>query len=82
MMNMERAAMRSMLAEKQETAQKLRYRIEGNCQNIRTGLNTAMTPVDDLEIPAISARMDELTMAWGELQGLLAEISRLEKALG
>ena len=41
-----------------------------------------MTPVDDLEIPAISARMDELTMAWGELQGLLAEISRLEKALG
>jgi hypothetical protein len=81
MMNLERAAMRGKLSEKQDAAQKLRYRIEGNCQGIRAGLNTALTPVDDLEIPMLSGQMDELVMAWGELQGVLAEISRLEKAL-
>jgi len=80
-MNMERAAMRGMLAEKKDIANRLRLRIEGNCRAIRSGLNTAMTPVDDLEIPLIAGQMDELAAAWGELQALLSEIARLEREL-
>lgn len=82
MINLERAAMRGRLAEKQDAAKRLRCRIEGDCRSIREGLNTALTPVDDLEIPMIADRMEDLVRAWGELMGVLAEISRLEEELG
>ena len=80
-MNLERAAMRGKLAEAREREAALRLRIEGNCRTIRTGLNTALTPIEDLEVPMIAGQMDELVMAWGELQTVLSEISRLEKEL-
>ncbi|MDA8140388.1 MAG: hypothetical protein M0036_17210 [Desulfobacteraceae bacterium] len=80
-MNMERAAMRGLLAEKKERSAQLRLRIQGTGSTIRAGLNTALNPVDDLEIPMLAAQMDELVMAWGELQALLADIARLEREL-
>lgn len=80
-MNLERAAMRGKLAEKSDHAARLRLRIQGNCRAIRTGLNTALTPVDDLEVPMIAEQMDELVVAWSELQAALSDISRLEKEL-
>jgi len=80
-MNMERAAMRGKLAEEKERAARLRLRIEGNCRAIRTGLNTALTPVDDLEVPMMAGQMDELIAAWGELQAVVSDIARLEKEL-
>ncbi len=80
-MNLERAAMRVKLSEKTDLAARLRLRIEGNCRMIRTGLNTLLTPVDDLDVPVIAEQMDELTTAWGELQVALSEIARLQKEL-
>jgi hypothetical protein len=38
--------------------------------------------VEDLEIPTLKTQMDELAIIWGKLQGLLFDISRLEKELG
>lgn len=80
-MSLERAAMRGKLAEKRELAVKLRLRIEGNCVAIRQGLNTALTPVDDLKVLMTAEQMDELVGAWGELQAVKLEIARLEEAL-
>ncbi|MBI5550734.1 MAG: hypothetical protein HY911_04445 [Desulfobacterales bacterium] len=80
-MSLERAAMRGRLAEKKDLAVKLRLRIEGNASSIRSGLNTALVPVDALEVPMLAGQMDELVMAWAELQALLADIARLEREL-
>lgn len=80
-MSIERAAMRGRLSEKKDLAAKMRLRIEGNCVAIRQGLNTALTHVDNLEVPMVAEQMDELVTAWGELQALKLEIARLEKEL-
>jgi len=80
-MNLERAAMKGRLSEKEDHAKRLRLRIEGNCRAIRTGLNCALTPVDDLEVPMMAEQMDELVVAWGELQATLMDIERLNKEL-
>ena len=81
-MSLERAAMRGRLVEAQLRAKKLTLRIEGNCTAIRTGLNTALTPVRELAVPQLAEQMDELVSAWGELQATISEISRLERGLG
>jgi hypothetical protein len=81
MTDMERAALRGRLADKKEAAQKLRYLIEVDCRTIRTGLNTILIRVEDLEIPLLAQQMESLVWKWGELQGILAELSRLEGAL-
>jgi len=80
-MSLERAAMRGKLVEAQLRQKKLTLRIEGNCTAIRTGLNTALTPVRDLLVPQLAEQMDELVNAWGELQATISEISRLEREL-
>ena len=80
-MSTERAAMRGMLAEKKDLAARLRLRIEGNCRILRQGLNTALVGVDDMEVPMLAGQMDELVLAWGELQALLGDIARLEREL-
>jgi hypothetical protein len=80
-MNLERAAMRGKLAELHDEAKKLRLKIEGNATAIRQGLNTALTPVDDLEVPQIAEQMDYLVMAWAELQKVGSDIARLEREL-
>lgn len=81
-MTMERAAMLGKLTEKREETKRLRLRIDGEARNIRLGLNTALTPVDEMDVPTLITQMDELAMAWGKLQGLLFDISRLERELG
>jgi hypothetical protein len=80
-MNMERAAMRGILETKKQTAAKLRLRIEGNCRMIRQGLNTALVPIDEMEVPMMASQMDELVMAWGEMTAIALDIARLEKEL-
>lgn len=78
---MERAAMRGRLAGLQEERSKLELRIEGGALAIRQALNTALTPVKELPVPQIAAQMDELVMAWAELQKVESDISRLEREL-
>lgn len=79
--NLERAAMRGKLAELQEEAKRLRLRIEGHATAIRQGLNTALHPVDDLEVPQLAEQMDNLVMAWAELSKASSDIARLEREL-
>lgn len=81
-MNNERAIMMGLLAAAKEKKGKLALRIEGNCSAIRTGLNTAITPVADMAVPQLAEQMDELVSAWGELQATISEIGRLEWELG
>lgn len=80
--NLERAAMRGKLADAKDRERRLNLRIDGSCTAIRTGLNTALTPVRDLAVPQLAEQMDELVSAWGELQATIGEISRLERELG
>ncbi|PLY04759.1 MAG: hypothetical protein C0622_02305 [Desulfuromonas sp.] len=81
-MNLEREAMKGRLAGLKEQRSKLRLKAEGDCLAIRTGLNTALIDIDDLEIPMVAEQMDQLTIAWGELQAVNIQIARLEKELG
>lgn len=80
-MSLERAAMKGKLAELEQQRTRLRLKIEGNATGIRAGLNTALTPAEELQVPMIAEQMDELVMAWAELQKCLSDISRLEREL-
>lgn len=81
MLNLERAAMRGRLAEARERESRLTLRIEGQAVALRTGLNTALTKIVDLEVPLLAEQMDQLVSAWGELQACRLEIGRLEREL-
>lgn len=79
--NLERAAMKGRLVELEEQRKRLHLKIEGLCTAIRGGLNTALTPVAELQIPQVQSQMDDLTMAWVELQKLESDINRLAREL-
>lgn len=80
-MNMERAAMKGKLAEAEQRRGKLTLKMEGSCRSVCQGLNTALTPPADLEIPLLDEQWDELKTAWMDLQLVNNEITRLEKEL-
>lgn len=78
----ERLMMEGRLERLKRDRIKLRLRIEGNCTAVRSGLNTALTEVDELDVPVIAEQMDELVSAWGELQGVNIKVARIEQELG
>lgn len=80
-MNLERAAMKGKLAEAEQTETRLKLRIEAAARAIRQGLNTALTPVEELTIPELDTIWDELKLAWIELQRAQADKTRLEREL-
>jgi hypothetical protein len=80
-MSIERAALRGRLAEAVEKRDKLKLKIEGFARHIHLGLNTALTPPAELEIPLLDEQWDELKSAWCDLHIVLGEIVRLEKEL-
>jgi hypothetical protein len=80
-MSIERAAMRGKLAEAEQKRDKLKLKIEGFARHMHWGLNTALTPPADLEIPLLDEQWDELKAAWCDLHIVLGEIARLEKEL-
>lgn len=80
-MNLEREAMQGRLAGLKQQREKLRLRIDGNARQIRQGLNTVLTPVDDLEVLLLDEQWDELKTAWAELTKINADINRLEREL-
>ncbi len=79
--SLERAAMKGRLAEAERNLAALDLRIEGLCTSIRQSLNTALTPVDDLNIPQVAGQMDLLEDAWAEYQKTRIDIERLKKEL-
>lgn len=80
-MNLERAAMHGRLSEAQAKKKRLEILIDSQAGTVRTMLNTALTPVADLEIPQVAELVDNIVGMWGELQAVCLEISRLEREL-
>jgi len=80
-MNLERAAMKGKLAELEQNERRLILKGEGLCAAIRQGLNTALTPFTELEIPQVQSQTDDLTMVWVELQKCQSDINRLQREL-
>lgn len=80
-MNLERAAMRGKLAEAEVRQKQLNLKAEGLCTAIRQGLNTALTPFTDMEIPQLAQQMDDLVMTWAELAKVQGDIARLQREL-
>lgn len=80
-MNLERAAMRGKLAQAKEKRRRLMSKFEALARAIRQGLNTALTDIENIEIPQLSEVWDDLEMCWAEILGLRSDIERLEKEL-
>lgn len=80
-MSLEREAMQGRLTGLKQQREKLRLRIDGNARQIRQGLNTVLTPVDDLEVLLLDEQWDELKTAWAELTKINSDIARLEREL-
>lgn len=80
-MSLEREAMRGRLAGLRDKQKKLCSRIEGDARAIRTALNTALTPPEDLDVPVIDEQWDQLKGAWAELAVVNGDIARLEREL-
>jgi len=80
-MSIERAAMRGKLAEAEDQQRRLNLKGEGLCSAVRQGLNTALTPFSDMEIPQVAQQMDDLVMTWAELAKIQGDIARLQREL-
>lgn len=80
-MGVEREAMRGRLTGLHDKRKRLRLRIEAAARAIRTGVNTALTPPDELDVPMLDEQWDQLKTAWGELASVNADIDRLEREL-
>jgi len=79
--NLERAAMRGKLVEAEQRRDRLKLKIEALATAIRQGLNTALNPVEEMEVPQLATQMDDLETAYADLQVTLLEIARLKKEL-
>lgn len=78
----ERLMMEGKLSGLERDAKALRYRMEGLCSQIRGQLNTALTSVEEMEIPEAAQHMRDLELAWTEYQIIDSQIDRLKKELG
>ena len=80
-MSVERLALRGKLAEAQNRRGHLRLKAEGLCSGIRTGVNTLIYDVEELEVAQAAQQMDELVATMGELAALQGQIARIEREL-
>ena len=79
--NLERAAMRGKLAQAREKKFRLKSKFEALATAVRRGLNTALTDIEDVEIPQLSEMWGDLEVCWAEILSLRNDIERLEKEL-
>ena len=80
--NLERAAMRGRLAGAEDHLRRQVNRFEALAASIRQGLNTALTPIEDIEMPQLSAIWSDLETCWAEILSARSDIERLNKELG
>jgi len=79
--NLERAAMKGKLAEAREKRIRLMNKFEALSTAIRQGLNTALTDIEDIEVPQLSQMWSDLELCWAEILSIRNDIERLEKEL-
>ncbi|MDD5106056.1 MAG: hypothetical protein PHC49_10615 [Desulfuromonadaceae bacterium] len=80
-MSIERAAMQGRLAEAKQKRDRLKLKMDGDARQICQGLNTLLTPHEELEIPLLDEQWDALKSAWGELLMVNEDIKQLERKL-
>jgi len=80
-MSIERAAMRGKLAEAEDMRRRLNLKGEGLIIALRQGLNTALQPFEDIDIPLLDEQWDSLKTAWAEVIKIRSDIARLEREL-
>jgi len=80
-MNLERAALRGKLAEAEDACRRLNLKAEGLCIALRQGLNTALTPFEEIDIPMLDEQWDTLKSTWAELIEIKSNINRLQREL-
>ncbi len=78
----DRLMMEGTLSQLEQQQQGLELKIEGLCESLRAKLNTAVTPIGDLDVPQVSQQSHELASAWAQLQGVYSRIARLKRELG
>ncbi len=81
-MSNERLMMEGQLSGLKREVRSLEMKIEGLCRSLRENLNTALTAVEDLDIPMIGQQARELELSYAKLQGNNSRIARLKKELG
>jgi len=80
-MSHERAAMRGKLAEAKARSTALEGAIERYSSEIRAKLNTALTPVAELDVAGVQSAMADLADAWAEYTALRGRMARLTREL-
>lgn len=81
-MSNERLMMEGQLTGLKNETRSLKLKIEGLCSSLRGNLNTALTPIKELDIPMIAQQARDLELTYAELQGKVFRIARLRKELG
>ena len=74
--------MEGRLVQLERELRSLEIKIEGLCSSLRSLLNTALIPVDEIDLPQIISQSQELSLAYAEITGKKSRISRLKKELG
>jgi hypothetical protein len=80
-MSAEREQMQVRLANMHHRERQLKDKILTICSFIRANLNTMLIQPENLDVPATAGHMDDLVMAYGDLQNVIFQITRLEKEL-
>jgi hypothetical protein len=81
-MGNERLKMEGQLYGLENETRSLKLKIEGLCSLLRENLNTALTPIQELEMPMITEQARELELTYAILQGKEHRIARLNRELG
>lgn len=80
--DLERAAMQGRLAEAKDRADNLRLKCQARIRSIRMDIHPDLMPIADMDIIGAADQMDELVTLWGEYIAALADVARLQKAVG
>ncbi len=78
----DRLMMEGRLSQLKQDLCQLEQRIESLCRGIRGDLNTALRPVQELDVPRISQQARDLQTAFVKMQSVLSRINRLNRELG
>jgi hypothetical protein len=80
-MNLERAEMQAILAGKRNDIARLKSRFAALAGDIRRAINPVLSPAEDVEMAELGRLFGDLEQTWVEIQGLRADIIRIEKEL-
>ncbi len=81
-MGNERLMMEGQLSGLKNEARNLNLKLEGLCSALRENLNTALTPLAEMDMPMIAQQARDLELSYAILQGKESRMARLRRELG